>query len=189
MTPFYDRDELARLGLGSFGSNVMISRKTSIYNPGSLFLASHVRIDDFSIVSAAGGIEIGNYVHIGAFCALYGGSGIKMDDFSGLSPRTTLFSESDDFSGESMIHPFFPIDSKPRYRQGKIVVSRFAQTGCGTTVLPNVTIGVGSVTGAHSLVIKSLPPWGIFIGTPARLLGPRSKRVTDLAKSFLEDPQ
>lgn len=174
------------LGLGSCGSDVRVSRKASIYCPESLFLGNHVRIDDFCVISAAGGIEIGNYVHIGAFCALYGGSGIVMGDFSGLSPRTTLFSESDDFSGDSLIHPFFSSDYKPGYLRGRVTLGRYSQTGCGTTVLPGVTVGIGSVTGAHTLVTKDLPSWGIFIGTPARLHAYRSKKVAELAEEFME---
>lgn len=187
MTPFYSRQELVELGVKSCGSDVRVSRKASIYYPESLCLGNHVRIDDFCIISARGGIEIGNYVHIGAFCALYGGSGLSMEDFSGLSPRTTLFSESDDFSGESLIHPFFPLDCKPGYLRGKVTLSRYTQTGCGTTVLPGVTIETGSVTGAHTLVTENLPPWGIFIGTPAQLYAPRSMKVAELAESFLKN--
>lgn len=186
MTAFYTIEELMALGLGSCGRDVRVSRKASIYSPESLFLGNHVRIDDFCIISAGGGITIGDFVHIGGFCALYGGSGIIMEDFSGLSPRTMLFSESDDFSGESLIHPFFPIQYKPGYRRGKITLCRYSQMGCGTTVLPGITVGVGSVTGAHTLVTKDLPPWGIFMGAPAEMHAARSKEVAELAKNFIE---
>lgn len=187
MSSFYSKKELIELGLGSCGSDVWISRKASIYHPEGLFLGNHIRIDDFCLISAGGGVRIGDYVHIGAFCALYGGSGIVMENFSGISPRTTLLSESDDFSGESMIHPFFPTDLKSGYLRGKITLCRYTQTGCGTTVFPGVTIETGSVTGAHTLVIKDLPPWGIFVGTPAKLQTSRSRRVVQLAKGFLKN--
>ncbi len=109
-----------------------------------------------------------------------------MEDFSGLSARSSLFSESDDFSGNSLIHPFFPEDYKPGYLRGQVTVSEYSQTGCGTTVLPGVTIGAGAVTGAHTLVTKDLAAWGIYVGSPARLYSSRSQRVVDLAKDFIQ---
>ena len=48
------------------------------------------------------GLRIGDYVHIGCFSALFAGSGITLEDFSGLSARVTLYSESDDYSGASL---------------------------------------------------------------------------------------
>lgn len=65
----------------------------------SLFaIGNNVRIDDFYILS--GKLTLCNNIHISSFCALYGSNGIIMNDFSGLSPRTTIFSASDDFTGE-----------------------------------------------------------------------------------------
>ncbi|MBT3210423.1 MAG: acyltransferase, partial [Planctomycetaceae bacterium] len=65
---FYSMEELQTLGLASFGKDVKISRKASIYNPGQISIGNHVRIDDFCVLSAGeGGIEIGDYVHIAVY--------------------------------------------------------------------------------------------------------------------------
>jgi hypothetical protein len=82
---FYCENELKSLGLKSFGKNVLISRKASIYSPELITLGNSVRIDDFCILS--GNISLGSYIHISAYSALFGKYGIKMNDFSGLSPR------------------------------------------------------------------------------------------------------
>lgn len=47
---FYSRDELAGLGLKSYGENVLISRFARFYSPGTIEIGSHVRIDDFCIL-------------------------------------------------------------------------------------------------------------------------------------------
>lgn len=183
---FYSRAELAALGLRAFGQEVFISRKASVYGWDRLTVGNQVRIDDFCVVSAGAGIEIGSHVHVSAHCALYGGSGIRLEDYSGLSPGTRLFSESDDFSGHSLVHPFFPAtpEWKPGYQRGPVVLRRFAQTGAGTTVLPGVTFGEGAVTGAHTLVVQDLDPWWIHVGTPARRLRERARDVERLAAAF-----
>ena len=95
---FYTYEELQKMGLKELGENVLISRKASIYSPEHIKIGNNVRIDDFCILS--GDIEIGNYVHIAAYVALYGKNGIKIGNFCGCSARTTIYSATDDFSGE-----------------------------------------------------------------------------------------
>ena len=179
LTSFYSQEELIALGFKSIGKNVLISRKASFYSSNNIEIGDNVRIDDFCILS--GKIIIGNYVHISAFNALYGAFGIELKDYSGISPRCTLFSASDDFSGNSLIGPLVPKDAQ-KVIEGKITLEKFAQLGSGTTVLPGCKIAEGSVTGAMSLVTKSLDGWGIYSGIPAKLRTARSKNLMDFIK-------
>ena len=98
MVSFYSKEELKKLGIKEIGENVFISKKASIYSPEKIKIGNNVRIDDFCILS--GDIEIGDYVHIAAYVALYGKYGIKIGDFCGCSARCTIYSATDDFSGE-----------------------------------------------------------------------------------------
>jgi phosphonate metabolism protein (transferase hexapeptide repeat family) len=45
--------------------------------------------------------------------------------------------------------------------------------GHGAILLPNVTIGNGSVIGAGSIVTKDIPPFSIAVGNPARVIRKR----------------
>jgi len=47
---FYSREELEKIGFKSIGENVLISDKTSIYNPQNIEIGSNVRIDDTFIL-------------------------------------------------------------------------------------------------------------------------------------------
>ncbi|KIW69498.1 hypothetical protein PV04_05371 [Phialophora macrospora] len=42
--------------------------------------------------------------------------------------------------------------------------------GGGVTILPGVTVGKGSTVGAGSVVTKSIPPYSVAIGSPARVV-------------------
>lgn len=42
--------------------------------------------------------------------------------------------------------------------------------GGGVTILPNVTIGKGSTVGAGAVVTKSLPPYSVALGAPAKVV-------------------
>lgn len=182
-TSFYTRDELAQLGLASYGDEVFISRKCSIYHPGTISLGHHVRIDDFCILSGGEGITLGNYVHISCFCALYGGAGIVMGDYTGLSARVTVYSESDDFSGASVVGPWFPMTMKPGYIRGRVEIGRYVQVGAASSILPGVVIGEGAAVGAHALVRASCEAWMIHGGVPARPLKQRKKDLRHLLET------
>ena len=173
---FYSREELAGLGLKSYGENVLISRFARVYSPGTIEIGSHVRIDDFCILS--GKIILGSYIHISAYSALYGKYGIMMENYSGLSPRCTLFSASDDFSGDYLIGPM--VDQKStNVTGGQITIGKYSQLGSGCTVMPGVTVNEGVAVGAMSLVLHDLGSWKIFKGVPAVYYKDRSKKLLE----------
>ncbi|MBN2165651.1 MAG: acyltransferase [Marinilabiliaceae bacterium] len=178
---FLSTEQLSLLGLKSFGENVLISDKASIYNPHLIRIGNNVRIDDFCILS--GEIKLGSYIHISAYSALYGKFGIEMENFTGLSPRCTVFSGSDDFSGEFMISPMVPKELS-NVTGGKVTLKRFAQIGAGSILLPNITIGEGTAVGAMSFVNKNTKDWVIVAGCPARFIKNRKKNILDLYESI-----
>jgi dTDP-4-amino-4,6-dideoxy-D-glucose acyltransferase len=182
---FYSRNELAQLGLRAYGDHVFISRYARLYSPEKISLGHDVRIDDFCILSAGGDVSIGTYVHIAAYCAIYGGGGVVMDDFSGLSARTTVYSQSDDFSGESMTNPMVPREYRVRLVYKPVHIGKHALVGANSTLMPGVEIGEGVAIGAHSLVMKDCEPWGIYFGSPARRVRERSRTLLQLADEFL----
>ena len=175
-TSFYSKEELKTLGLKALGSNVLISRKCSIYSPQTISIGNNVRIDDFCILS--GNITIGDYCHISAYSALYGSKGIVLEGYCGISPRCVVLSATDDFSGDYLVGAQFP-DEYTNVQGGAVVIKKYAQLAANTVVLPNNTIEEGSVTGAMTLVNKSLEPWTINTGIPVNKTHPRNKGLLD----------
>lgn len=174
MTSFYSEEELKSLGLKSYGNNILISRKCSIYSPTKITIGNNVRIDDFCILS--GNITLGSNIHISAFCALYGAEGIILEDYTGMSPRSIIFSAMDDFGGDYLIGPIHP-EQFINVRGGVVKLEKFSQLGANTIVFPNVTIKKGAVTGAFSLVNQTLDEWTINTGIPINKSWPRSKGI------------
>ncbi len=169
---FLNNEELKAFGLKSFGNNVLISRYACFYNPACIEIGDNVRIDDFCILS--GNIQIGNNIHISAYCAIYASAKVTIEDFAGLSPRTTIFSSSDDFSGDFLIGPM----NNSQYRNvtsENVVVGKYSQVGAGSIIMPGVVIGQGVAVGAMSLVLKSLDEWGLYAGIPVKFLKERKK--------------
>ncbi|MCO4264403.1 acyltransferase [Pseudarthrobacter sp. MDT3-26] len=55
-------------------------------------------------------------------------------------------------------------------RQSGITIQDYAFIGLGSTVLPGLTIGTGSIVAAGSVVTKDVPPGVIVGGNPARII-------------------
>lgn len=175
MNSFYTAQEIQNIGFKGVGDNVFISRNANFYSPQTISIGHDVRIDDFCILS--GHIELGSYIHISAYSAIYGKYGITLKDYSGLSPRVTIFSAMDDFSGHFLINPM--AGEHTNVTGGIVTIEKFVQVGAGTIIFPNVVIGEGSVIGALSLVNRSVSEWGVFAGVPVRKLKDRSKNLLD----------
>jgi galactoside O-acetyltransferase len=171
---------MTQLGLASVGADVAISDRCSIYGAGSISIGDHVRIDDFAIITARKPVVIGSYVHIAAFAFLSGSYGIEIEDFVNVSPRATLLSANDDFSGQWLPGPLVSDDLR-NVQSGCIHLGGHSMVGAHSVVLPGVSFGEGAVVGALSLVKESLGPWGIYAGAPARLIRARGRDVQELA--------
>lgn len=173
-TSFYSDEELLSMGFKSIGKGCCISRKASFYGISRMSIGDNVRIDDFCILS--GNITLGSHIHISAYVALYGAEGIVLEDYTGISPRGTIYSAMDDFSGNYLIGPIHP-EEYTNVKGGLVTVRKYSQIGANSVVFPNLTIEEGVVVGACSLVRHSLDAWGIYVGTPVKRLKDRSKQL------------
>lgn len=187
MSSFLGKNELKNVGLGSFGSNVYISKYANIYNASRIHLGSNVRIDDFSILSAGQqGIIIEDYVHVGCYSSLIGEGKIHISKFANISTRVSIFTSSDDFSGNSLTNPM--IDNKYKsLNHAAVTIGKHVVIGTNSTVLPGVNIGLASAVGAHSLVKTSCSSFKIYAGIPACEIGTRSEDISIIESQFLKN--
>lgn len=174
---FLSSQQLAALGFAQLGAGVLISERASIYGASRIELGDDVRIDDFCVLSAGtGGIGIQHNVHIACHCSLIGAARIEMHAFSGLSSHVAIYSSSDDYSGRALTNPtvaakFRNVSSAP------VTLGRHVIIGSGSVVLPGVTIGEGAAVGALSMVSRSLQPFTINVGVPAKRVAARSQEL------------
>lgn len=182
---YLNSEQLLEMGFKSVGINVKISDKASIYNCEQIEIGDNSRIDDFCVIS--GRVVIGKNVHIAPFCLVAGGSeGIILEDFSGLAYQVQVFTQSDDYSGESLTNPTVPAKFKLETKKS-IFIGRHSIVGAGSMVMPGANLAVGTSVGALSLVRRPTEPWGIYVGNPAKRIKDRKQDLLELENKFLEE--
>lgn len=171
------------MGFKSLGRDVRISDKASIYNADQMEIGDFSRIDDFCVLS--GKLSIGRNVHIAVFCNVAGGEkGIVFEDFSGLAYGCHVFTQSDDYSGETLTNPTVP-DQYKREIKKAIVIGRHVIVGTSSLIFPGVALAEGTSVGALSMVTKSTEEWSVYFGSPAKRIKSRKRDLLKLEEAYL----
>lgn len=179
-------EQLQTIGFKSLGKNVKISDMARFYSPHKISIGNNVRIDDFCIVS--GNVTLGNNIHLAVYSYITGCDvGVVMEDFSGIAYGSKVFTDSDDYSGRSLTNPTVPEHLKPFKVAKPIHIKKHVIVGADSLVFPGVTLEEGTAVGAMSMVTKSTKPWGIYSGTPAKLLKERKKDLLKLEEQYYQE--
>lgn len=110
-------------------------------------------------------VQINDYVHICGMKKVLIGSNVLIASHVYISDNSHGIYKG----GESDSHPSIP-PKKRDYNVVPTIICDNVWIGEGVIVMPGVTIGEGSIIGAHSVVNKSVPPFSIAVGSPARVV-------------------
>lgn len=180
--PYLSNEELKSLGFKSLGREVKISSFAAIYNCQDISIGDFSRIDDFCVIS--GKVTIGKRCHITPQCLVAGGTpGITIEDYATLAYGVKIFSQSDDYSGESMTNSLIPKKYKNEIFKS-VHLGKYSIIGAGAIILPGANISEGVSVGAMSLVTKPTTAWKIYAGCPAKIIKDRSKKLLNIANQF-----
>ena len=144
---------LSRHGI-ALGRNVTIARHATLTCTGVL-------------ASLGTGIVVGDRVAIGAGAFVGGQGGVRIGDDVIMGPGVRIFSEN---------HAFEDVD-RPIRAQGEhrapTIIHDDCWIGAGATILAGVTVGAGCVVAAGAVLTRSVPPYSIVAGVPARVVRSR----------------
>jgi acetyltransferase-like isoleucine patch superfamily enzyme len=128
------------------------------------------------------GCEIGDETKIGAFVEIQKnaivGKRCKISSHTFICEGVTI--EDNVFLGHNVtfVNDTYPrattvnggLQTEKDWRVERTLVKKGASIGSGVTILANVVIGEGALVGAGSVVTKDVPPYGVVVGNPARLV-------------------
>ncbi len=179
---YYTSEELRTFGFKAVGENVRISRDCTVIGPERIVFGDNVRIDSGTALVATGGtLTFEGLNHIGGQCHFCVVADLAFAELSGTSQGVRIYTASDDYSGRSMMGPMVPADLR-RPKIAPIRLSRHVAIGSGSVILPGANVREGSVVGSLSLVHRTLAPWGIYHGNPAKRLRERNRDIEELER-------
>lgn len=118
-------------------------------------------------VVASKNVSVGDNVYINARVSIVAKEKITIGNNVLIGPNVIINSGSHIFS-----NPNVPIREQG-HKTSPIVIEDDVWIGANCIILPGVTIGKGSVVGANSLVNRSVEPYSVIGGSPAKLLKKR----------------
>ena len=116
--------------------------------PGTIEIGAHTGIGDYTIVNSVGSITIGERVMVAAGCHITDAD----HNFDGLEAMQT--------QGR---------------RAEPVVIEDEVWLGAGVTITAGVRIGKGAIVGAGAVVTRSVEPFQMVAGVPARPIGRRGE--------------
>lgn len=152
------------------GNNLSLHRHVrirSLHANSSIYIDNDVSLDRSVDIKANHGlIKIGQKSYVGPFSCISGGN-ITIGNHCLIASHSGIYANN---------HKFHT-SAKPIMEQGSsfkgIVIEDDCWLGSGVKVMDGVTIGKGSVIGAGAVVTKSIPPYSIAVGVPAKVTGQR----------------
>jgi acetyltransferase-like isoleucine patch superfamily enzyme len=123
--------------------------------------AGHVRLRMPVVIYEPGRLELGHTIDIGEFTHIRANGGVRIGDRVLIAARVTITSRT---------HPV-PLPRAHVNEDSAIVIEDDVWLGAGAIVLPGVTIGRGAIVAAGAVVTKSVEPFTVVAGVPARPIG------------------
>ncbi len=108
-------------------------------------------------------ISIGDYSGIGYKC--YVPAGVKIGNHVMMGPEVVLYAGNHKFDRTDI-----PMDSQGFEEEKPPIIGSDVWIGRRVIILPGVEIGDGCVIGAGAVVSKSIPPYSVAVGNPARVV-------------------
>ncbi len=112
------------------------------------------------------GCHFGNYNYVGNYSIL---NNVIVGNYNSIAPHCIIGGEEHAYWDYSMSDRL----SKLNINSRKTTIGHDVWIGAGSFIRQGVTIGNGAVVGAHSVVLKDVPPYTIVVGSPANIIKKR----------------
>jgi len=111
-------------------------------------------------------IILADHANLGNFLKLRGNGGLTVGKHVMMGEDITIITQN---------HKYLCPEGYDGYIKNRVVIDDYAWIGDRTIILQGVTIGKHSIIGAGSVVTKSIPPYSVAVGNPARIIKSRKE--------------
>lgn len=145
------RENPERKDFGSMPAHSTIAGPSHIGIPGNLFVEDFVKIRyGFTIINA-------------------GNESVYIKKYTEIAPEVTIATNS--HKSTVSVPQVILGESHINDKSGDVIIGEDVWVGTRATILAGVTLGRGCVIGANAVVTKSVPPYALVLGMPARIIG------------------
>lgn len=160
----YDKKNFVAIGVNTKIGNRVTLNANGLY----IKIGNNCFIDDNALLKLWGGkIEIGNQVYINSYTVLNGHGGLKIGNNVLIAMHVSIIPSNHIFTNLKET-----INKQGNVNKG-IVIEDDVWIGANVVILDGVTIGKGAIIGAGSIVNKSIEPYSIVVGNPAKKIKER----------------
>ena len=114
----------------------------------------------------SGYITLGDNCEIGPYCVLWGAGGIRMGDNVHIGSHVNITAHEAMHIHPEITDPMLPL----RFKFQPVTIEDHVIICSGTSIIPGVRIGHHSMIGAGAVVIDDIPPCSLAVGVPATVV-------------------
>jgi acetyltransferase-like isoleucine patch superfamily enzyme len=114
----------------------------------------------------SGYIRLGDNCEIGPYCVLWGAGGIEMGDNVHIGSHVNITAHEAMHIDPAVTDPMLPLN----FKFEPVIIEDHVIICSGTSIIPGVRIGHHSMIGAGAVVIDDIPPYSLAVGVPATVV-------------------
>ncbi len=149
----------------------VVSLSARVTSPSRLSLGRGVVLQRGVVIHAggkgwcdyAGYLRIGDGSVVGPYSVLYGAGGIDIGDYVHLGPGVKVMSQA----GR---HDIARLSGHPTIKLGAIGIGAGSWVGAGAVILGGVRVGCCATIGPNAVVQSDVPDYSVVAGNPARIV-------------------
>tara|TARA_R110000824_G_scaffold244180_1_gene432914 strand:+ start:78 stop:605 length:528 start_codon:yes stop_codon:yes gene_type:complete len=152
------------------GNDVIIDETVTIKHREEATIGSHIAIDNGFYCTTK--LTLGDYIHISPQVTCIGGKTGQFiaKGFNNIMSGARIICGSDRFDGSGLFGAMIPKKLKGTQIIEPIIMEEFSNIGTNAIVMPGSTLRKGVLLTAGSLLIGDTEEWGVYKGSPAKLV-------------------